>query len=62
MFTAEWKKREEPKDKPVVYRCAQCKAPANVTDGLIVRDCGHDTAGVTADLSATMKGIGSLEG
>ena len=42
------------------YRCAECAAPARVTDVGVVRSCAHATAAVVADLSAKCEGTGGI--
>lgn len=46
----------------MVLACKQCGASATVVDGNVTRKCGHDEAGVTADLSATCYGESGCAG
>jgi hypothetical protein len=43
------------------YKCKECSGPAEMVDGKINRDCGHNEAGITADISATLYGVGSMQ-
>lgn len=38
------------------HRCGKCSRPVIISGGEIVRACGHDDAGVTADISAVAYG------
>lgn len=39
--------------------CKQCGGEARIDGAAVVRDCGHNTSGVTAELSATVYGVGN---
>ena len=42
-------------------KCAECGEPATVENGEVKRTCGHDAAGVTADIEAVAYGQSSVE-
>lgn len=45
---------------PVVYRCAECKKLVVVSAGKVLRSCGHEEAGISAELTATVYSQSSL--
>lgn len=44
----------------ITFTCSECGGPAAVVDGEIQRDCGHETAPIEANLSATVYSVGGL--
>jgi hypothetical protein len=41
--------------------CGECGGTVTVTDGTIIRACGHDQAAVKVNLSATVYGLSHTE-
>lgn len=43
------------------YTCAECGGSVTVIDGEFNRPCGHDEAGIIADMKAVTYGVGGME-
>lgn len=49
-------------EESITYECVECGEPAEVVAGEIIRTCACPVdTGVTAALSATVYGIGSMQ-
>lgn len=45
---------------PTRYTCKECKAPATVRDGRVLRTCNHEEAGIDAHIQAAAYGKGGV--